>query len=135
MFLYPSGTGGLSARKWGTGPTMVVLKQEKGFTYGLLANHIWSFSGPGEAQVNATFLQPILSYTTKTFTTLGLNTESTYDWERSEWTVPVNLTVSQLLKIGGQPIQLQAGGRVYAERPEGGPDWGLRFALTLLFPK
>jgi len=25
--------------------------------------------------------------------------------------------------------------RYYAEKPEDGPDWGLRFATTLLFPK
>jgi hypothetical protein len=27
------------------------------------------------------------------------------------------------------------GPRVYADKPDGGPDWGLRFAVTLLFPK
>lgn len=135
IILYPSGTDGLSAHKWGAGPTAVLLKQESGWTYGLLANHLWSFSGSGLNDISATFLQPFVSYTTKTFTTIGLNTESTYDWEKSDWTVPVNLTVSQLLKIGGMPIQLQGGGRVYAKRPDGGPDWGLRFGITLLFPK
>jgi hypothetical protein len=135
VILYPSGTDGLSAHKWGAGPTAVLLKQESGWTYGMLANHVWSFSGGSEADVNATFLQPFLSYTTKTYTTFGLNTESTYDWEDSQWTVPLNLTVAQLLKLGGQPVQFQAGGRVYAERPDGGPDWGLRFTVTLLFPK
>ena len=132
---YPSGTDGLSAHKWGAGPTAVVLKQQSGWTYGLLANHIWSFSGGGESDISNTYLQPFLTYTTKTHTTFGLNTESTYDWENSQWTVPINLTVAQLLKIGGMPMQFQAGGRVYAERPDGGPDWGLRFTVTFLFPK
>jgi len=135
VFLYPSGTDGLSARKWGAGPTAVVLKQESGWTYGLLANHIWSFSGPGLNDISSTFLQPFVAYTTKTYTTFALNTESTYDWENSQWTVPINLMVSQLLKIGSHPIQFQVGGRYYAEKPDGGPDWGLRFAVTLLFPK
>jgi len=50
-------------------PTAVVLKQEHGWTYGALANHIWSFAGDdSRADVNATFLQPFLSYTTKTYT-------------------------------------------------------------------
>jgi len=135
VVLYPSGTDGLSAHKWGAGPTVVMLKQQSGWTYGLLANHIWSFSGGGENDISTTFLQPFLSYTTKTVTTLGLNTESTYDWENSQWTVPINLTAAQLLKIGGMPVQFQVGGRVYAERPDGGPDWGLRFSVTFLFPK
>ena len=135
VILYPSGTDHLSAHKWGAGPTAVVLKQEHGWTYGLLANHVWSFSGGGTQDVNATFLQPFVSFTTKTSTTIGVNTESTYDWEGAQWTVPINLTVAQLLKIGGMPLQFQAGVRAYAVRPEGGPDWGLRFAMTFLFPK
>src|SRR5206468_12349330 len=31
-----------------------------------------------------TFMQPFLTYTTKTFTTFGFNTETTYDWERHQ---------------------------------------------------
>jgi hypothetical protein len=118
------------------GPTGVLLRQESGFTYGLLFNHIWSFAGDDErADVSATFLQPFVSYTTKTFTSFGVNTESTYDWEESQWTVPINVTLTQMLKIAGQPLSLQIGYRTYAEAPEYGPDWGLRFAVTFLFPK
>jgi hypothetical protein len=44
-------------------------------------------------------------------------------------------SVQQLLKIGKQPIAFQVGYRYYAEEPDGGPDWGLRFAITFRFPK
>lgn len=137
VFLYPSASDdALGAEKWGVGPTAVFLRQDSGWTYGLLANHIWSFAGEGSrADVSATFLQPFVSFTTKTYTTFALNTESTYDWENHKWTVPINFTVSQMLKIGGRPIQLQVGPRVYADRPDGGSDCGLRFAVTFLFPK
>lgn len=137
VFLWPTSTNdALGTGKVGAGPTALLLRQEKGWTYGALANHLWSFAGQGSTgDVNATFLQPFVSYTTKTFTTFGLNTESTYDWENDQWTVPLNLQVSQLLKLGNQPIQLTLGGRYYAEKPEGGPDWGLRFIVTFLFPK
>ena len=40
------------------------------------------------ADVNATFLQPFLTYTTPTQWTFALNTESTYDWEAEQWSVP-----------------------------------------------
>jgi len=114
----------------------VVLKQESGFTYGLLANHISSFAGDsGRQDISATFLQPFLAYTTKTYTTLALNSESTYDGKNSQWTVPIILQVTQILKIGSQPFSLQLGYRYYADAPTGGPDWGLRFTLTFLFPK
>lgn len=49
--------------------------------------------------------------------------------------MPVNATVSQLLKAGKQPFQLQLGGKYYADAPNGAPDWGIRFTMTLLFPK
>ena len=136
-FLLPTATDDLlGAEKWGAGPTFVTLKQNKGWTYGALANHIWSFAGEsGRANVNATFLQPFLAYTTKTFTTFSLNTESTYDWQGHQLTVPVNIMVQQLIKIGKQPVAFQLGYRYYAEKPQDGPDWGLRFAVTFLFPK
>ena len=135
VILYPSGTDGLSSHKWAAGPTAVFLKQESGWTYGLLANHIWSFSGGPDYDLSSTFLQPFLTYTTKAATTFSLNTESIYDWEGEQWTVPINVMVSQMLKIGGMPMSFQVGGRAYAERPDGGPDWGLRFMVTFLFPK
>ena len=137
LFLLPTATDDLlGTEKWGAGPTALILKQQNGWTYGALANHIWSFAGESSrADVNATFIQPFVSFTTKKFTTYGLNTESTYDWANSQWTVPLNVSVSQLVKIGGKPVQFSLGARYYAEKPAGGPDWGLRFAVTFLFPK
>ena len=85
--------------------------------------------------MSSTFLQPFVSYTTKTYTTIGLNTESTYDWEDSQWTVPLNLLVSQLLKLGKQPIQFQLGARYYAEKPDGGPDWGSALHRDVVVPE
>ena len=126
----------LGAGQWGAGPTIVALQQKHGFTYGILANHIWSFTGQqGRGEINATFLQPFVSYTTKTYTTFSINTETTYNWATEESTAPMNFMVQQLVKIGKQPIAFQLGYRYYVEKPDGGPDWGLRFAITFLFPK
>ncbi|WP_373504705.1 transporter [Aestuariivirga sp.] len=139
VFLVP--TGGLSddllsSEKWGAGPTGVVLKQTGGWTYGALANHIWSFAGDDDrTDVNATFIQPFLSYTTPDAWTFSLNTETTYNWETEEWTVPVNGIVSKLLTFGTQPVSLAAGVRYYVESSDSGPHgWGARLAVTFLFP-
>jgi len=134
--LYPSATDSLLGQgQWGAGPTFVVLQQSKSFTYGVLANHLWSYAGWGANDISATFLQPFVSYTTKTFTTFGVGTESSYDWQNRQWSVPVTASVSQLLKIGKQPVQFSLGGKYYADGPKGGPDWGLRFTVTFLFPR
>jgi hypothetical protein len=136
VFLYPTATDNqLGSQKWGSGPTAVVLQQKSGWTYGVLANHLWSFAGSSHrTHVSSTFLQPFVAYTTKTYTTFTLNTESTYDWAAGQWTVPLNPQVSQLLKIAGHPISFGVGGRYYATRPDDGPIWGLRFVVTFLFP-
>jgi hypothetical protein len=128
----------LGAEKWSAGPTAVALKQEHGWTYGMLTNHLWSYAGNGEAtDVDATFLQPFLVYTTATFTSFGVNTESTYDWQANDWSVPVNIFVTQVFKIGKQPMSLQLGARYWANTPEDvGPEgWGARLTYTLVFPQ
>lgn len=127
----------LGSEKWALGPTAVVLKQESGWTVGVLGNHLWSVAGDDDRDdISATFVQPFLGYTTRTYTTFMINTESSYDWKRETWSVPVNLMVTQMLRVGGQPLTLQAGARYWADSPDGGPDgWGFRLALTLLFPK
>ena len=41
-----------------------------------------------------------------------------------------------MLKLGRQPLQLQAGVRYWADGPTGGADgWGARLGVILLFPK
>jgi hypothetical protein len=137
VLLLPTATDDLlGTEKWGAGPTAVVLKQEHGWTYGALVNHIWSYAGEsGRDDVNSTFLQPFLNYTTKTHTSFVVNTETTYDWTHEQWTVPLNFMIFQVVKIGKMPLQLQAGYRYYAEKAANGPDWGLRFGVSFLFPK
>jgi hypothetical protein len=138
VFLLPTGSDALlSAEKWGAGPTGVVLKQEGPWTFGALANHIWSFAGDqNRPDVNTTFLQPFISYTTPSAWTFTLNSESTYDWRANQWSVPINAVVSKVTKVGGQLISIGAGVRYWAETPDNGPEgWGARVVLTLLFPK
>jgi hypothetical protein len=134
---YPSATDdALGSEKWGAGPSVIVLQQKSGWTCGLLANHVWSFAGTeNRSNVNMTFLQPFLAKTTKSFTTFSLNTESIYDWQGGQWTVPINVSIGQMVKIGKLPISLELGYRYYAETPDYGPDWGLRFFVKLLLPK
>ena len=138
VLLLPTATDEiLGAEQWGIGPTAVVLKQSGSWTYGALANHIESFTGDSQrADISATLLQPFVSYITPGQTTYGFNTESTYDWENSQWSVPLNFTVSQLLRAGDQLFQVGGGIRYWADSPGSGPEgWGLRLQFTLLYPK
>jgi hypothetical protein len=42
----------LDSEKWATGPTLLVLKQTGGWTYGILADHFWSFAGNSDPWSN-----------------------------------------------------------------------------------
>jgi hypothetical protein len=138
VLLLPTGSNDLlTTDKWGAGPTAVVIRQQGPWTVGALANHIWSFAGnSSRADVNATFLQPFVTYTTRTATTFSLNTESTYDWNGRQWAVPINTGVSQILRLGDQLVQVGVLARYWASTSDQGPHgWGLRLNFTLLFPR
>ena len=138
VILIPTATdAALGAQKWGLGPTALALKQKKGWTYGVLANHIWSVAGKSNrAHVNATFVQPFLSYSTKDAWTYSLNTESTYDWNGGSWSIPINPFISKLVRFGKQPISFGGGVKCWVTTPTGGPEaCGLRIVVTALFPK
>lgn len=137
VFLLPTATDDLlGGGKFGMGLTAVVLKQEGPWTVGALANHIWSVAGKGSrSDISATYLQPFISYRTSDAWTFTLNTESTYDWTAEQWSVPINVQISKLVKFGEQPVSLSAGVRYWAAAPKNGPrGWGPRVGLTFLFP-
>ena len=156
VFLLPTNSNAvLGSSKWAAGPTVVVLKQSGGWTYGMLANHLWSFagddrtSGSERAELSVSFLQPFVSYTTKSAWTIAVNAEASGNWrlyepgaggtleeaEGTDWTVPINLVVTKLTKFGPLPMSVGAGVGVFVETPDGRPDWRLRLVGTILLPR
>ncbi|CAN7449273.1 transporter [Phenylobacterium sp. LjRoot164] len=132
---YPTGTDGFSAQQWAAGPAGLVLKQQGHMTYGLLATQLWAVDTTKPQEVNTTLLQPFFNYTFPNTTGVVVNFESTYDWTREQWTVPMNVGVTHMYKFGAnQKVQAGVFGRYYFDSPDGGPDWGLRFVLTYLIP-
>ena len=121
----------LGTSEWGAGPTAVALVQKGPWTVGGLWNHIWSF---GDGEINKTFVQPFLTYGFGKGQSVTFTSQSTYDWNAEQWTVPLTLTYQQVVKFGKQPVQFQLGGTYYAVAPAGGPDWGVRASMVFLFP-
>ena len=122
----------------GLGPTGVFLFQESGWTYGALANHVSGLAATRDhtPDLDNTFLQPFVSYTTADAWNFAMNSESSYNWTSGQWSVPINWTVAKLTVIGSQRVQFQAGLRYWVHSPSGGPvGVGARFAVTFLFPE
>lgn len=66
----------------------------------------------------------------------ALNVEASYDWESEQWALPANLMVSKLKRFDKQMVSFQDGIRYWIESTDRCSEGlGLRFAVTLLFPK
>jgi hypothetical protein len=136
--LIPTATNDfLGSKQLGLGPTIVALKQQSGWTFGGLWNHIWRVGGrSSRPRVNSDFIQPFLAYSTKDGWTYTLNTESTYDWTGKSWSVPIHFVVAKVVRLGKQPVSFGGSVRCWATSPAGGPEGcGLRIVVTGIFPK
>lgn len=139
VLLIPTATDELmGTEKWGAGPTGVVLKQSGAWTYGFLANHIWSYAGNDDRKdISRTFVQPFIAHTTPTAWTYTMNTEATYDWKEDEASIPLNMVVSKLVKVGNRPVSLGGGAGYWLDSPDdaGPKGWRFRAVVTFLLPK
>lgn len=142
VFLLPTGTNDLSAKKWGMGPTFVALKQMElwggHLTYGGLGNHIWSTGGSDEVtdSISRTFINPFLNFTNSNALSFILMSEATYDWNEEEWEVPVFLECIKMGSIGNQKVSYGGGVFYNFDRiNDGADDFGFRLVFTMLFPK
>lgn len=141
IFLLPTASNGaFASKKWSAGPTAAAIRQRGPWTTGILVNQLRSFAGDRRAEaVSATYLQPLVAYTTDSATTLTLTAETTRDWTHRQWTAPVNITVAQLFSARPHglpvPVQLEAGYRFYLAAPGRRPAGGVRLSLTVLIPR
>ena len=126
-----------SSKRFGAGPTALMLIDPGKWTIGGLANHVWSFAGPGtegdEGYFSKTLVQPFITYQLPKGWSIGLNSESTYDWKENEWLIPLTLQVSKVVKIGNMPMSFSLAPNYYVERPDDGPRWGVRGIVTFVF--
>ena len=137
-FLIPTTTNDfLGSKKFGVGPTALVLKQSHGITIGALANQIWSVAGDANSpEVNQLFLQPFFTYNWKSGAGLGGNAEITQNWQAGNTTAFINPTLSGVTKLGTQVVSLAVGPRIPVVAPEGSKSaFGIRAVLIFVFPK
>jgi hypothetical protein len=137
VFLVPTATSqSLGTEKFGIGPTALVLTQPGSWTIGALANHIWSVSGANDRpNLNQTFLQPFVNYNLGDGVAVGVNSESSANWEADDtWTVPVHFTLSKVTMLGRRPVNLVVGAGPMLASPTGS-SWRFRMVATFLFPR
>ena len=126
----------LAGPGWGIGVGGVLVGDAGNFAFAALVNQHW-----GENGFSVASLQPMVFYNlpSRPGFTLHYSNTITADWngaEGTEWTVPLGLGVSQALEIGGgHGLDLLLGFYGLVARPEGGPDWQLKFGISWLIPR
>jgi hypothetical protein len=136
-FLIPTATDeALGSGKLGIGPSVVALKQSSGWTIGGLANHLVSVAGSEDrGKVNATFVNPFFAYNWKSGAGITLNVEYTHDWENDVDVLVLNFpTFTGVTRFGKQIVSFAISPRFHFA-PETRPDYGVRAAVILVFPK
>ena len=136
VLLIPTATNDyLGTKKFGVGPTALVLKQAKGLTFGFLANQIWSVAGDEDrGPVNQLFFQPFFAHNFPTGAGLGGNFELTQNWDASTTLLLFNPTISGVTKMGKQPIQMAIGPRIPLAGPDASkPKFGIRAVIIFVF--
>jgi hypothetical protein len=135
----PAGGEKRGTEKWGIGPSVVVLKQSKDWTLGLLANNVWSFAGDSNRDdVNKGLLQYFIVRQLGDGWYVNSAPIITVNWKAAEgqkWIVPFGLGAGRLVFVGKLPINTQAGAFYNAVKPDIGPDWQLRVQVQVLLPK
>ena len=136
VLLLPTATNeALGLDKWSAGPNALILKIQGQWTYGALANHIWSYAGSGPNDINASFFQPFVTYATKTGASYTIASENTQDWNNDIFGGLVGAYYAQVTSFGKQLVQLSAGPKIYYGNNPFNPNWGFRANISLLFPQ
>jgi hypothetical protein len=129
----------IGSEKWSAGPTAVALMSPKPWLFGALVKNLWSFAGDSDRDnVNQLLIQPFVNYNLDDGWYLVSSPIITANWEAdsgNRWAVPVGGGFGKIFRIGQRPMNAQVQSFYYAESPDLGPDWALRFQIQFLFPK
>ncbi|MBA4418996.1 MAG: neuromedin U [Syntrophus sp. (in: bacteria)] len=137
---FPSATSDiLGAGKWAAGPAAVGVFMKGPWVVGALANNLWSYGGDSNRPtVNQFLTQPFINYNLPQGWFLSTSPIITANWVAKPasdvWTVPLGGGVGKVFRIGKQSFSGSVSYYYNVAKPEVGPDWTLRLALSFLFP-
>lgn len=140
-FMLPSGSSEeLSSKKWSIGPTVAWVDQPGNWTLGGLFTQLWSVAGDEDRdEVNQLQIVPLIYYRLGGGTSLGFLHTITANWEESsedQWTVPVGMSVSQIVAHPWfYPFEIQLGAYGNIIRPEESSDWLLKMQINFILPR
>jgi hypothetical protein len=129
----------LGTKKVSVGPTVVGLRSQGHWLYGVLVNNVFSVAGPSaRSDVNQMLMQPFVNYNMRRGWYLTSSPIVTADWEKrrnDRWTVPVGGGVGKIIHFEKLPVNVYTQFFRNVESPDGTTRWSARFQVQFLFPK
>ncbi len=135
----PTGGEKRGSQKWSLGPSVVVLYQPGDWTFGVLANNVWSVAGEsGRQDVNKGLVNLFLVRQLGGGWYVNSAPIITVNWEAESderWIVPLGAGAGKVAMFGKLPVNTQVGAYFNVVKPDFGPDWQLRVQVQVFLPK
>jgi len=97
--------------------------------------HQWNVAGWRDGQHSASVFEFNAGAFLPDAFTIFTNPKIRYDWVDEQWTVPLNLGVRKVVKIGDLPIQVQLKADYFVEQDDAfGEDWAVTLNFTPIVP-
>jgi len=108
----PTGGEKRGTQKWSAGFSLIVLKQPGDWTFGVLANNVWSFAGNSDREdVNKGLINLFVALQLGDGWYVNSLPILTVNWKASsdqQWTVPVGISFGKLSFVGGKlPLNIK----------------------------
>jgi len=130
----PIGVDHLTGDQYRLGPEFIVAHINASRVLAAFPAHQWDISGDGPSYSVTTLELFALKFLPGGWT-VGTQPKMGYNWEEDQATIPMNLTVRTVVRLGNTPMQLAAGFDYYVEQNDDfGPDFGFTFSITPIVP-
>lgn len=130
----PTGANRLSADQYRLGPEFAIAKISKTHYWAVFPAHQWDISG-GNADYSNTQLEMFAGYYLPNAWTIFTDSKWSYDWEADQATIPLNLSLRKVTKLGNLPIQMILGVDYFVKSNDDfGQDWALNFSIAPVVP-
>jgi hypothetical protein len=120
----PTATNDLGTDQFTLGPELLIGKITPKYVLGLFPNHQWDIGGAGDLDISLTSIQAFFTYLPGGGWSVGSAPIMSYDWERKQWTVPLQVNVGKTEVLNGRPWKLSVEVNYYVEKADSfGPEW------------
>ena len=127
----PTANDDLGLDQWLLGPELLIGKLTETYVLGIFPNHQWDIAGEDDFDTSLTTIQVFATYLPGDGWAVASSPIMTYNWETSDWSIPLNLTVSKTAIFGETPYKLDFTLDYYVEAPDAfGPEWVIGFNIA-----